>query len=138
VLDKLKENKRKKKHKTLEDFTKEKTKDHNQSKTTTEDNSDEVRPNQETNLTSAPISHEIAMLVRQEVQKAISEMKVQMNQSISKSCPKKKRNPIYIRDEDEPTFLKFRKGNEPLKETLPRVIRAAGRYLQMTGDSEVH
>jgi hypothetical protein len=133
----MKENKRKKRHKTLEDFAKAKEEEHDQTKAATDDNPGEVRPDIGTTLPSAPMPQEIVSLVRQEVQKAVAGILVQTPLDNSKHCPKKKRNPVHIRNPDFLIVLKFRKGNEPLRETMSRVIRAAGKYLEMTGDTEV-
>lgn len=143
---------KKKPPRTLADFPNEKTKDQHESKTTTNNNSDQlesrittndntngVRLNHEPNPNFAPISQEVASIVRLEVEKALNNFKTQIALSSSKSCSEKKRDPVYIRDEDYPTVKKFRESdNEPLKETLPKVIRAAGRYLELTGGSKVH
>lgn len=128
---------RKKRRHTLEDFATEKVKDQNGSRIATKGNVDNDRLNHETNPTSTPTLQEIASLIRIEVEKAMNDLKTQIVPGDPKSRSKKKRDPIYILNEDYPTVLEFRKNNEPLKETLRRVIRAAGRYLQMTGDSEV-
>lgn len=137
----MKENKRKKRHKTLEDFAKAKEEKHDQTKTATDDNLGEVRPNTGTTLPSASMPQEIVSLVkqevRQEVQKAVAGILVQAPPDNSKHYPKKKRNPVHIRNPDFLIVLKFRKGDEPLRETMSRVIRAAGKYLEMTGDTEV-
>jgi hypothetical protein len=135
----MKHQNKKKRRPTLEDFTKEKTKDQQESKTATNGNQDEIRLSHEPNPNPAPLLQQVQSLVRLEVEKALNEFKTKIALSSSKSCSKKKRDPVYIRDEDYPTVKKFRESdNEPLKETLPKVIRAAGRYLELTGGSKVH
>jgi len=133
----LEDHGRKKRRHTLEDFATEKVKDQNGSRIAARGNVGNDRLNHETNPTSTPTLQELESLVRIEVEKAMNDLKTQMVPGDPKSRSKKKRDPIYICNEDYPTVLKFRKNNEPLRDTLRRVIRAAGRYLQMTGDSEV-
>jgi Cu2+-containing amine oxidase len=117
------------------DFAKEKEKGNYQTKIVMDSSSSAVKSNLEAIPTSASVSPEFKSLVREEVQKAVAELRDQSN---FKDCPKKKRNPVHIRNPDLQIVLKFRKGNEPLKDTLSRAIRAAGKYLEMTGDTEVH
>ena len=130
----MEENKKKKRHKTLEDFAKAKEKEYAQTKTVTDDHPGEVKSDAGTTLLSAAMRQEILSLARQEAQRAAAGIVMQSPQNDSKHCPKKKRNPVHIRNPDFQIVLKFRKGNEPLRETMSRVIRAAGKYLEMTGD----
>jgi hypothetical protein len=132
----MEENKKKKRHKTLEDFAKAKEKE-DQTKTATDDHPGEVKSETGTTLLSAAMQQEIVSLVRQEFQKAVAGNLIQTPLDNPRHCPKKKRNPVHIRNPDLLIVLKFRKGNEPLRETISRVIRAAGRHLEMTGDTEV-
>jgi hypothetical protein len=137
VLNELEENRRKKNRQTLEDFVKQK-KEQTPSNTSTNENMEEIRLNHEENPAPSSMSADVASLVRLEVQKAVSEIKAQIAHSNSNPHVKKKRNPIYIRDEDYPTFLLFRENNEPPKETLPKVIKAAGRCLELMRGEKAH
>ena len=136
----MKHQNKKKRRPTLEDFSDRKTDDREEAKTLENENSEKnERPPEPIPSLDAKLQEFEKTLMRAIDQK-LNEFQAKMIPADRKShCKKKNDRVLYVGDETYPTFQKFKESpNEPLKETLKKVARAAEKYLELTGGSKPH
>lgn len=131
---------KKKRPPTLEDFSSKKTEDCEEAKTSIEEISNEGESVPEPTVYLNAKLQELAKTLMDAMDQKFNEFQSKMVFGDRKSLSKKKNERvIYIGDEAYQTFQKFReRPDEPLKELLRKVARAAEKYLELTGGSKAH
>jgi hypothetical protein len=131
---------KKKRRPTLEDFGSKKTEDCEDAKTSIDEISNKSEPVPEPTVYLDAKLQELTKTLMGAVDQKFNEFQSKMVFSDRKSLSKKKNERVlYIGDEAYQTFQKFReRPDEPLKEILKKVVRAAEKFLELTGGSKSH
>jgi hypothetical protein len=129
---------KKKRPPTLEDFSAKKMEDCEEAKTSINENPDKREPIHEAIPSLDDKLQGFEKTLMAVMDQKLAEFQSKMALGERKSLLKKRNDRVlYVGDKEYPTFQKFKESaNEPLKETLKKVVRAAEKYLEITGGSK--
>ena len=131
---------KKKRRPTLEDFSHKRTEDGEEAKTSTNENPNKGEPIHEAIPCLDAKLQEFGKTLMVAIDQKLNEFQSKIVSGDRKSLSKKRNDRVlYIGHEAYLTFQKFRESpDEPLKELLKKVARAAEKYLELTGGSKSH